>query len=103
MAPPYSVPAEDKGFHSLAFLGEEVPDAPTINGVITSASAMLTPNGGIGLDKVRDVLNLARELGQTPPDVQEPKSLVDFSFLHEAWRALESGSPGATLLKGPTR
>ena len=111
MAPPYSVPAEDKGFHSLAFLGEEVPDAPTINGIITSdnkirtrpsevrrmvraalksvdlcrqkkdlavaflaaefnldpatakkiyanASAMLTPNGGIGLDKVRDVLNL---------------------------------------------
>ena len=36
MAPPYSVPAEDKGFHSLAFLGEEVPDASTINGVITS-------------------------------------------------------------------
>jgi len=156
MAPPHSVLAEEKGFYSLAFLGEEVPDAPTINGIITSdkkirtrpsevrrmvraaltsvhlyrqkkdlavaflasefnlnpatakkvyanASAMLTPNGEIGLDKVRDVLNLARELGQPPPDVQEPKSLVDFSFLHEARRALAPGSPGATLFKGPTR
>jgi ABC-type nitrate/sulfonate/bicarbonate transport system substrate-binding protein len=122
MAPLYSVLAEEKGFHSLASLGEEVPDAPTINGVITrnkkirtrprevrrmvraaltsvhlyrqkqdlavafvasqfnldpatakkvyaKASAMLAPNGAIGLDKVRDVLNLARELGQPFPDV----------------------------------
>jgi NitT/TauT family transport system substrate-binding protein len=36
MAPPYSVIAEKMGFHSLAFLGKEVPDAPTINGIITS-------------------------------------------------------------------
>ena len=36
MAPPHSVLAEEKGFYSLAFLGEEVPDAPTINGIVTS-------------------------------------------------------------------
>jgi NitT/TauT family transport system substrate-binding protein len=36
LAPPYSVIAEKMGFHSLAFLGKEVPDAPTINGIITS-------------------------------------------------------------------
>jgi ABC-type nitrate/sulfonate/bicarbonate transport system substrate-binding protein len=155
MAPPHSVLAEERGFHSLAFLGEEVPDAPTINGIITSdkkirnrpsevqrmvraalrsvrlyrqkkdpavaflasqfnlnpatakkvyanASAMLTPNGEVGLDKVRDVLNLARELGQPPPDDQEPKSLVDFSFLHEARRARAPSSP-ADPFKDRTR
>ena len=89
---------------AVAFLAAEFHlDPATAKKIYANVSAMLTPNGGIGLDKVRDVLNLARELGQTPPDVQEPKSLVDFSFLHEAWRALESGSPGATLFKGPTR
>lgn len=36
MAPPYTVIAQDKGFRGLAFLGKEVPDAPTINGIVTS-------------------------------------------------------------------
>ena len=148
MAPPYSVLAEDKGFHSLAFLGKEVPDAPTINGIITSdekirtqpsqvkrmlramlksvhlyrekkdiavaflasefkleqsvalrvyrdAVAMIIPNGEVGPDKVRDVLNLARELGQQNPALPEPESLLDFSFLHEAQRILTTNAPGA--------
>jgi NitT/TauT family transport system substrate-binding protein len=36
MAPPYTVLAEEKGFRMLAFLGDEVPDAPTINGIVTT-------------------------------------------------------------------
>lgn len=140
MAPPYSVIAEKMGFHSLAFLGEEVPDAPTINGIITSnakissqpnqvrrtvramlksvnlyrqkrdlaiaflaseykleravaqqvyrnALAVLTPKGEVSLEKIRDVLNLAKELGQDRAVVPEPELLLDFSFLHEARRA----------------
>lgn len=36
LAPPYNTLAADKGLRILAFLGEAVPDAPTINGLITS-------------------------------------------------------------------
>jgi NitT/TauT family transport system substrate-binding protein len=156
MAPPYSVLAEDRGFHSLAFLGNEVPDAPTINGIITSdekirsqtsqvklmvramlksvslyrqkkdvtvallasefkleqsvaarvyrdAVAMTIPNGEVGLDKVRDVLNLATELGQQNPALPEPESLLDFSFLHEAQRILTPNAPGAKRPKEQTK
>jgi ABC-type nitrate/sulfonate/bicarbonate transport system substrate-binding protein len=147
MAPPYSVLAEDKGFHSLAFLGKEVPDAPTINGIITSdkkirsapnqvrrvvraalkslrfyqqktdiavaflasafslpppaaskvyrdAKAVLVPDGEVGLDKIRDVLNLGKESGQPPVTAPDPASLLDFSFLHEAQRAIRRSEVG---------
>lgn len=156
MAPPYSVLAEGKGFHSLAFLGDEVPDAPTINGLITSnakirsqpgevkrvvrallksvhlyrqerdlavaflaseynleqsvakkvygnALAVLTPNGEVSLDKIRDVLNLAKELGQGNPVAPEPEWLMDLSFLHEAQRALGGNHRGASRPKEQTR
>jgi ABC-type nitrate/sulfonate/bicarbonate transport system substrate-binding protein len=36
LAPPHSVLAQEQGLRSLAFLGDEVPDAPTINGIVTS-------------------------------------------------------------------
>jgi NitT/TauT family transport system substrate-binding protein len=144
MAPPYSVLAEDKGFHSLAFLGKEVPDAPTINGIITGdrkirsepnqvrrvvraalkslrlyqqkadlavaflastfslpppaaskvyrdAKDVLVPDGEVGLDKIRDVLNLAKESGQPPAATPDPASLLDFSFLQEARKQEVSG------------
>jgi NitT/TauT family transport system substrate-binding protein len=155
MAPPYSVLAEEKGFFSLAFLGDEVPDAPTVNGIIASdhkirtrprevqrmvraalnsvhlfqqkkdvaaaflasefnlearaakrvyadAVAVLTPNGEIGLNKVRDVLNMAKEAGQPPPAIDRPESLVDFSFVREARRTL-SKQATAPSLKGQAK
>lgn len=139
MAPPHSVLAEEKGFHSLAFLGEEVPDAPTINGIITSgkkirsqpdqvkrmvratfksvqlyrqqsdlatkflaaefnlalpaaqrvyrqAAAMLRPDGEVAVEKIRDVLNLAKEAGQADTSMDSPEKLLDFSFLWEIRR-----------------
>ena len=139
MAPPHSVLAEEKGFHSLAFLGEEVPDAPTINGIITSdkkirsqpdqvkrmvtatfksvqlyrqksdlatkflaaefnlafpaaqrvyrqAAAMLRPDGEVAVEKIRDVLNLAKEAGQVDTSMDSPEKLLDFSFLWEVRR-----------------
>lgn len=153
MAPPYSVLAEEKGFHSLAFLGKEVPDAPTINGVITSdvkirsqpgqvkavvrgmlksvnlyrhkkalavaflasefnlerpiaekvyrdAVAMILPRGEVSLDKVRDVLNLAKELGQPAQAFPDPEALLDFSFLREAQRTSATAAPGARSANG---
>ncbi|MBI2178223.1 MAG: ABC transporter substrate-binding protein, partial [Candidatus Tectomicrobia bacterium] len=36
LAPPFSALAEEKGLRILAFLGKEVPDAPTVNGLVTS-------------------------------------------------------------------
>lgn len=36
LAPPFSVLAAEKGLRMLAFLGKEVPDAPTVNGLVTS-------------------------------------------------------------------
>jgi NitT/TauT family transport system substrate-binding protein len=145
LAPPYSVLAEEQGLRPLAFLGEEVPDAPTINGIVTSerqiqskpaqvkrlvramhnsvrlyrqnqdiavaslasefnldqaaaakvyrtALAMLTPDGEVSRDKVRDVLNLARESGQTNIPMQTPEEILDFSFLREIRRE-PAGSP----------
>ena len=156
MAPPYSVLAEDKGFHSLAFLGNEVPDAPTINGIITSdtkirfqpsqvkrvvramlksvhlyqqnrelsvtflasefnlertaaekvyrdAVAMLTSNGEVSLNKVQDVLNLARETGQRSLPVQDPNEILDFSFLREAQRELTKSLSGMAGRKGVSK
>lgn len=151
MAPPYSVIAQDKGFRGLASLGKEVPDAPSVNGLVASdrkirsrpdqvariVRAMLksarhyrrrpddavqllsarfnletavaarvyqdmiftlVDDGEIGPDKVRDVLNLARESGQTQPGTAKPESLLDMSFLHKALRSSEMGKPtgGAT-------
>ncbi len=45
MAPPYTVLAEEKGFRALAFLGDEVPDAPTINGIVTSEKKLQSQTG----------------------------------------------------------
>jgi len=156
MAPPYSVLAEEKGFHSLASLGNEVPDAPTINGIVTSdrkirlqpsqvkrmvramlksvrwylqnkdaavdflaaefnlqrttatkvyrnAAGMITPNGEVSLDKVRDVLNLAKESGQPNPAVQEPELLMDLSFLYEAQRTLTANTRDASRPREQTK
>ncbi|MGH7875381.1 MAG: ABC transporter substrate-binding protein, partial [Candidatus Binatia bacterium] len=140
MAPPYTVLAQDKGFQGLAFLGKEVPDAPTVNGIVTSdekihsqpnqvkqivramlksvqlyrqntevavnflasqfnlefavakrvygdAVAIVIPDGEVKIDRIRDVLNMAKESGQASPNVVEPESLLDLSFLHEAQRS----------------
>ena len=145
MAPPYSILAEERGFHSLAFLGDEVPDAPTVNGIIASdrkirarpgevlrvtravlgsihlyrerkelavaflasefnldtraakrvyadALSVLTADGEISFNKVRDVLNLAKEAGQPSPAIDKPESLVDFSFVREARRTFGAQS-----------
>jgi ABC-type nitrate/sulfonate/bicarbonate transport system substrate-binding protein len=155
MAPPYSVLAEEKGFFTLAFLGDEVPDAPSVSGLIASdnkirrrpaevqrmvravlksvrlyqekkdlaaaflatefnldaraakkvysdALSVLTPDGEISLNKVSDVLNLAKEAGQPSPAIDNPESLVDFSFVREARRTISKQS-AARSLKGQAK
>lgn len=141
MAPPYTVLAEEKGFRLLVFLGEEVPDAPTINGIVTSdkkirsqpeqvkrmvramyksvqyyrqnadratkflaaefnlalpaaqkvyrqAAAMLRPDGEVSVQKIRDVLNLAKEAGLADTSLDNPADILDFSFLREVQREI---------------
>ncbi len=150
LAPPYTVLAEEKGLRSLAFLGEEVPDAPTINGIVTSerqirsnpgqvkrlvramhkavtlyrekkdlavaslvtefnleqeaaakvyrtALDMLTANGEVTREKVRDVLNMARESGHSGAELQKPEEILDFSFLREIRR--EGGEAGSSGIR----
>ncbi|HXG52565.1 MAG TPA: ABC transporter substrate-binding protein [candidate division Zixibacteria bacterium] len=48
MAPPHSVLAERAGFHPLAHLGNEVPDAPTINGLVTSEAKIRSRPDEVG-------------------------------------------------------
>jgi hypothetical protein len=60
--------------------------------VYRTALAMLTPDGEVSRDKVRDVLNLARESGQTNIPMQTPEEILDFSFLREIRRE-PAGSP----------
>lgn len=136
LAPPFSVLAREKGLRTLAFLGKEVPDAPTVNGLVTSekklrsdpalvkrmvratyksaelyrqkpdlaveflaaefklphatarkvyrdAVDLLTPGGEVTAEKLRDVLQMARESGQDNPIMPSADTLLDFSFLRE--------------------
>lgn len=144
LAPPYSVLAEEKGLRILSFLGKEVPDAPTLDGVVTSekkirsepqqvkrmvratwksvqfyqqrkdlavaflaaefklpnttaqkvyqdAIQVLTRDGQVTPEKLRDVLEMARETGQDNPATPQPDSILDFSFLKEVQKELAKG------------
>ncbi|MBI2090472.1 MAG: ABC transporter substrate-binding protein [Deltaproteobacteria bacterium] len=141
LAPPFSVLAQEKGLRTLAFLGKEVPDAPIIDGLVTSekkirsqpqqvkrmvratlksvqlyrqrrelsipflaaefklshstaqkvyqdALGILTRFGEVTHEKVRDVLEMARETGQDNLAIPSPESMLDFSFLKEVQREL---------------
>lgn len=141
LAPPFSVLAQEKGLRILAFLGKEVPEAPIVDGLVTSekkirsqpqqvkrmvratlksvqlyrqrrdlsvpflaaefklspstaqkvyedALGLLTRAGEVSPEKVRDVLEMARETGQDNPAIPPPESLLDFSFLKEVQREL---------------
>jgi len=154
LAPPYSVLAEEKGLRLLAFLGDEVPDAPTISGIVTTdrqirerpdqvkrlvsamvksvnlyrhnkelaikflaskfnlhkdaavkvyrdAVRMLTADGEVSLGKIRDVLNLGRESGQTISALDGPQDVVDFSFLRQIRSNAGMSSTSGTAKKKP--
>lgn len=65
MAPPFSVIAQDTGFHGLASLGKEVPDAPTINGLVASDKKIRSqPNQVAAM--VRAMLRSVRQYRQKP-------------------------------------
>lgn len=144
LAPPYSVLAEEKGLRILSFMGKDVPEAPTVDGIVTSekkirsqpeqvkrliratlkavqlyrqrkdlgvaflaaefklsngtapkvyqdAVEMLTRDGQVTAEKLRDVLEMARESGQDNPFMPQPEAILDFSFLREAQKELARG------------
>jgi hypothetical protein len=78
----------ENGDLATAFLGSDFNiDAPAARKVYADALKVLTPDGEIALDKVREVLNMGREAGQPRPEIDKPESLVDFSFVREARRS----------------
>jgi hypothetical protein len=69
---------------AVAFLASEFNlNAATAKKVYAKASAMLTPNGEIGLDKVRDVLNWP-ELASLPTSRSRSRSSIFFHIWREA-------------------
>ena len=55
------------------------------------ALEILTPDGEISKEKVRNILGMMQESGQKNPVVLQPEAVLDFSFLKEAQRELRNG------------
>jgi hypothetical protein len=62
---------------------------------------MLTPNGEVTNDKIRDVLNLGRESGQSTSSAQIPEEILDFSFLREIRRERLADHPAKEKSPAP--
>jgi hypothetical protein len=59
---------------------------PAAQKVYRQAAAMLRPDGEVTVEKIRDVLNLAKEAGQADMSMESPEKLLDFTFLQEVRR-----------------
>jgi ABC-type nitrate/sulfonate/bicarbonate transport system substrate-binding protein len=59
-----------------------------------NALEILTSDGEIGADKVRQILLMLQDVGKKEPLAVDPASLIDFSFLREARKELAGRRPG---------
>ncbi|HSK28971.1 MAG TPA: ABC transporter substrate-binding protein [Candidatus Limnocylindria bacterium] len=59
-----------------------------------NALEILTADGEIGADKVRQILLMLQDVGKKEPLTVDPASLIDFSFLREARKELSGQRPG---------
>lgn len=66
----------------------------TATRVYTYALEILTPDGEISKEKVRNILNMMQETGKKEPLAFHPDALLDFSFLKEAQRELALSEKG---------
>ena len=62
--------------------------------VYTYALEILTPDGELSEEKVRNILNMMQETGKKEPLAFHPDALLDFSFLKEAQKELAQPGKG---------
>lgn len=63
----------------------------TAGKVYGHALEILTPDGEISREKIRDILGMMAETGQKIPPSLQPEAFLDYSFLREARRELARG------------
>lgn len=63
----------------------------TAERVYGHALEILTPDGEISREKVRNILDMIQETGKKGPLTLQPEAILDFSFLREARRELARG------------
>ena len=80
LAPPFSVLAQEKGLRSLAFLGKEVPDAPVVDGLVTSEKKIRSQPQQVKR-MVRATLK-AVELYRQRSDLSVPFLAAEFKISH---------------------
>jgi NitT/TauT family transport system substrate-binding protein len=61
---------------------------PTAERVYADSLTILTPDGAISTDKIRNILNMIEETGLKTSLTLKPEAVLDFSFLKEAQREL---------------
>ncbi len=72
----------------------EIPQK-TATRVYTDALDILTPAGEISEAKARNILDMARETGDTRPLTLQPKSILDFSFVRAAQKEISQKADGS--------
>lgn len=62
--------------------------------VYGQALEILTPDGELSHEKLRNILNMMQETGKKDPLAFQPDTLLDFSFLREAQKELSQSGKG---------
>lgn len=74
---------------AIGFLASHFQISPDIAAkAYSNALEILTADGEITEDKVRQILGMMRDTGSKDPSKVSPAAMVNFSFLHEAQREL---------------
>ena len=66
----------------------------TADKVYGQALEILTPDGELSHEKLRNILNMMQETGKKDPLAFQPDTLLDFSFLREAQKELSQSGRG---------
>ena len=74
---------------AIEFLASHFQISPNIAAkAYPNALEILTPDGEINEEKVRQILGMMRDTGSKEPLKVSPTTMLDFSFLHDARREL---------------
>ena len=71
----------------------EIPTSIAVK-AYPNALDILTADGQISAEKVRQILSMMQDTGKKEPVTVEPASLIDFSFLREAQKELKQARAG---------
>lgn len=80
---------------AVEFLASHFDISPTIAArAYPNALEILTADGEINAEKVRQILLMLQDVGKKEPLAVDPASLIDFSFLRQARKELAGQRPG---------